>query len=64
MERQGVSIKGLREDINGDNITNFKYAPIIYNHITNLHVEVKRNIFAFKNNLSDKRWSFLFENII
>jgi len=40
LERQKVSNKGLLEDMNGDNITFFKYAPITSR-------EVKRSFSAF-----------------
>lgn len=56
LEGQEVTKEGLPEDLNADDITFFKHAPIT-------SVEVERSFSTYKTLLSDNRRSFLFENI-
>lgn len=57
LEGQEVSKDGLSEDMNEDDVTYFKYAPIT-------SVEVGKSFFVFKTLFSDNRRTFLFENIM
>jgi len=57
LERQEVSKNGLSEDINEDDITYLKYAPIT-------SVEVERSFSAFKTILCDNCRSFIVKNIM
>jgi len=56
LEGQEVTKEGLPEDLNANDITFFKHAPIT-------SVEVERSFSTYKTLLSDNRRSFLFENI-
>ncbi|KAL4104508.1 hypothetical protein QTP88_019803 [Uroleucon formosanum] len=56
LEGQEVTKEGLPDDLNADDITFFKHAPIT-------SVEVERSFSTYKTLLSDNRRSFLFENI-
>ena len=56
LEGQEVTKEGLPEDLNTDDITFFKHAPIT-------SVEVERSFSTYKTLLSDNRRSFLFETI-
>jgi hypothetical protein len=56
LEGEEVTTEGLPEDLNIDDITFFKYAPIT-------SVEVERSFSSYKILLSNNRRSLIFENI-
>ena len=53
---QESSMEGLPDDLTGDDITYFKYAPIT-------STDVERSFSRYKTLLVDNRRSFNFENI-
>ncbi|KAL4105282.1 hypothetical protein QTP88_020535 [Uroleucon formosanum] len=53
---EATSMEGLPEDLNGNNLAHFKYAPITSS-------DVEKSFSRYKNVLTDNRCSFEIENI-